>query len=160
MTHRSRSELPLLPLTEEQGSRLLLHIQNKEDSSTLTMELGRDLSREVGGSPLLLVGLAGYMMDCHESLAGTLEDMRQSWTKSDNPISSISSKSATYQYERPIHAAFNMSLGRLTTMPISILRIMSMLSPTEISEDLLSVQPEDHSLRIFKPNDKQRHVTI
>ncbi|KAG9255474.1 uncharacterized protein F5Z01DRAFT_685937 [Emericellopsis atlantica] len=154
--HRSRSKLHLSPLTEEQGSRLLLHLQNISKPSALTRDLVRELSSEVGGLPLLLAGLAGYMADSHMSIATTLQAMQRSWNKNDSIIHSIDPHSVTFQYQVPIHKAYDMSLSKLGDFPISVLRVMSILSPDRVSEEPLIVDT-DSCLEFPEQPDKLRH---
>ncbi|KAH8807700.1 hypothetical protein F5884DRAFT_857274 [Xylogone sp. PMI_703] len=159
LVHRVRSELHLKAFTEYEGSRLLLHlltpkrIANEKSSA----ELGECISREVNGLPLLLVGLAGYMVDSETPLSETLEDLK-SWNQNDHVFGALALGSATFSYGRPVHMAFDISLNRIPPVALSVLRIMSMLSADAISEELIWHDLEDESLKFLGHQDKSRYV--
>lgn len=157
MRHRARSQLFLRPLTMEQGSKLLrYYLPESHASNGSADDLCCRLSAEVQGLPLLLVGVAGHIMDSSLSLSETLDDLRESWTNSNNIIENISPESATFQYQRPIHTAFNMSLSRLNPAARNVLRIMSMLSPVGILEEIVCSDLEEHSLSFLGYQNKPR----
>ncbi|KAJ0165008.1 hypothetical protein CTA2_12639 [Colletotrichum tanaceti] len=159
MTHRSRSEVKLFTLTVEEGSYLLLRqLPEKTKSQEAAEKLSRDISKEVGGLPLLLVGLAGHIIDSHASLPQTLQDMQQPWSGNDSIIASLSPESATFQYQRPIHMAFNVSVSRLPAVALSVLQIMSMLSPDSINENLVAVDISDRGLGVLGGQGRSRYA--
>lgn len=156
--HCTRSELHLKTFSEDEGSCLLLrHLPREKiaDAKSST-ELGEFISKEVKGLPLLLVGLAGHMIDSHMSLSETLGDLKKSWIEEDHMLTALAPDSATFQYEKPVHMAFNLSLNKVPPVAISVLRIMSMLSADAISEDLISEDLEDPSLKFLGYQDKSR----
>ncbi|OAA78789.1 Tetratricopeptide-like helical [Akanthomyces lecanii RCEF 1005] len=141
----------------EQGSKLLrYYLPESQASSRSADSLCCQLSAEVQGLPLLLVGVAGHIVDSSLSLSETLDDLRESWTNSNNIIENISPESATFQYQRPIHTAFNMSLSRLNPAARNVLRIMSMLSPVGILEEIVCSDLEEHSLSFLGYQNKPR----
>ncbi|KAH6635890.1 hypothetical protein F5144DRAFT_546060 [Chaetomium tenue] len=130
LIHRAESEVCLKPFKDEEGSRLLLQNLPKQVSTSQgSAALARDISKEVDGLPLYLVGLAGFMVDSSTPLADTLGDLQnhvsQEWD------------SATFQYGKRANTAFDMSLKGLSPPALSVLRVISMLSPDSIPESLL-----------------------
>jgi hypothetical protein len=160
LVHRAHSELHLKPFSEDEGSRLLLrqiHPKAIADAKS-SADLGKCISREVEGLPLLLVGLAGHMIDSHVSLSQTLGDLKKSWSERGHVLGTLAPDSATYQYEKPVHMAFDVSLNKVPPVAISALRIMSMLCADAISEELISEDLEDQSLKSWGYRDKSRSV--
>jgi hypothetical protein len=151
LVHRARSELHLKTFSQDEGSRLLLrHLpQEKIADAKSSAELGECISRAVKGLPLLLVGLAGHMIDSCMSLSETLGDLSKSWSEGDDVLGALAPDSATFRYEKPVHMAFNVSLSKVPPVAMSVLRIMSMLSPDAISEELISEDLEDQSLKFL-----------
>ncbi|KAK3687876.1 hypothetical protein B0T22DRAFT_498147 [Podospora appendiculata] len=157
LVHRCLSEIHLTSLTEEQGSALLLqHLSAKADSRVQHATLARAISREVGGLPLLLVGLAGYTVDSDTPLADILDEMKKPWHRCDNIIESLSLDSASFHYERPLQMAFAVALSKLPRIALAVLQIMSMLSPDCITDDIVSVDLDDSSLSFLESYDQQR----
>ncbi|SPO02307.1 uncharacterized protein DNG_04980 [Cephalotrichum gorgonifer] len=147
MTHRSLSEVELLALGEEDASDLFLrHLPKDLGLREERKKYSRDILKEVRGVPLLLVGLAGYMADSQASFSDTLQEMRDAWSRSDSIIIGLNPDSATFQYQLPIHMAFDVSVSRLPPVALSVLYIMSMLSPDSIHEGLVAVDLPDERL--------------
>jgi tetratricopeptide (TPR) repeat protein len=123
----------LKPLRDEEGSRLLLqYLPNHVSTSQHSASLAKAISKEVCGFPLDLVGLAGYMVDSSIPLSETLSDLQNHVSRD------LDSNSATFQYEKPVNSAFDMSLKSLSKPALSVLRVISMLSPDMIPESLFS----------------------
>lgn len=96
------------------------------------------------------------MIDSHMSLAETLGDLKKSWNEDDHVLGALAPDSATFQYEKPVHMAFNVSLNKVPPAAMSVLRIMSMLSADAISEELISEDLEDQSLKFLGSQDRSR----
>ncbi|KAK3324482.1 hypothetical protein B0T19DRAFT_443896 [Cercophora scortea] len=158
LVHRCLSEIHLTSLTEDQGAALLIQYLSMEPNSRdQDASIARAISREVGGLPLLLVGLAGYTVDSDTPLADILDEMKKPWHRSDNIIESLSLDSASFQYERPLRMAFAVAFSKLPPIALAVLQIMSMLSPDSITEDIVSVDLEDPSLSFLESSDELRY---
>ncbi|KAI8626756.1 hypothetical protein F5Y19DRAFT_445460 [Xylariaceae sp. FL1651] len=160
LIHRG-NPIHLKALSEEEGSRLLLHhLPEKETSDKVCTEnLARRISQRVGGLPLLLVGLAGLVSDSCMSLYEILDELNNSWDKHDYVLSTSAMNHANFHYEKSVQMAFSLSLQRLPDIARSTLRIMSMLSPDGIAEDLISQGPEDQSLVFLGNRDKSWFIS-
>lgn len=160
LVHRACSEVLLKTLPDEDGSRLLLeYLPNSVATANISAELAKQISSEVKGLPLLLVGLAGHMADSHTTLSETLQDLKQPWDEEHHVLSELGSDSATYQYDKPTQKAFDMSLNRVSPAAMSVLRVFSMLAADAIPEPLLFQKLGDESLQFGGYTDKSRSVT-
>ncbi|KAJ5626535.1 hypothetical protein N7528_003962 [Penicillium herquei] len=154
-------------MTEDEGSEVLLGYMRRSDANDQsTKELAKQISRLVQGLPLLLSGLAGHIVDTQGSLSETLSDLNESSDDADHILTNIPPDSATFYYDRPVEMAFNVSLKKIPTTSMTVLRIMSMLSPDCIMEDMLVNQipkvlgPSKHQDKSrFKLDIRQHLVT-
>lgn len=129
LVHRAQSHLCLEPFDEDEGSSLLLqYLPDKHEgvATKETLGLAKSISREVQGLPLDLVGLAGFIVDSRATLPDTLRDLK-------NHVDLVCD-STTFQYG-PAHLAFDVSLNSLPPAAMSVLQVLSMLSPDSIPED-------------------------
>ncbi|KAI1453722.1 hypothetical protein F4805DRAFT_442283 [Annulohypoxylon moriforme] len=134
---RTSWALKLLPFGEEDGSNLLLrHLPDFTDESQIGLAM--ELSKEVDGLPLLLVGLGGFISQSYTTLTDVLQALRESRLSAGHIFSNDATSSATFQYQRPIQLVFQLSLDRLPATARNVIDIMSMLSPEEIPESLFS----------------------
>lgn len=147
VVHRAQADLHLKPLPADDGSRLILNYLPKGIvSPDEAVEVARRISEEVNGLPLLLVGLAGFMVDSHTTLFDTLKELKRPWDQEHHVLGELANDSATFQYGRPTQKAFDMSINRLPPTALSVLRVFSMLSADAISEDLIAGDFEDQLL--------------
>ncbi|KAF4461080.1 Transcriptional xre family [Fusarium albosuccineum] len=131
--------IQLGPLDEDLGSQLLLHTYHSY-SGVPDMELARNISKEVDGLPLLLVGLGGSLSQNHLSLEETLETIQNS----PSPLQGILSDRVPCQYERPIQLVFQLSFSRLPVTARQVISVMAMLSSDNISESLIMAKPRQN----------------
>lgn len=157
LVHRAHAEVELKPFTEDEGSGLLLnYMKELEEGNTSARDMAKAISRRVCGLPLLLSGLAGHLLDTKASISEVLQDLEESSDEADYVISSISHGSATFYYDRPIEMAFNISLRNLPKAAMTILHIMSMLSPDCILEEMLINDVPQNDSTFFSCQDRGR----
>ncbi|KAM7214592.1 hypothetical protein V8F06_009991 [Rhypophila decipiens] len=99
----------------------------KATATEESQALAKSLSPEVQGLPLELVGLAGFMVDTRVTLSDTLRDLKNH--------ADLGSNSTTFQYGRPAHRAFEVSLKSLSPAAMFVVQVLSMLSPDAIPEN-------------------------
>ncbi|KAH7133735.1 hypothetical protein EDB81DRAFT_903907 [Dactylonectria macrodidyma] len=134
--------LPLEPLADDDGSKLLLqHLPNHRSDSDL--ELARQLSKEVDKLPLLLVGLGGFISESYADLGHVLDLLRTS----PQAPSLVFSDEAAHPYSRPIEPVFQLSIDQLAPASRQAIDVMAMLSPDHIPERLLLIEPAEHVSR-------------
>ncbi|KAH7137371.1 hypothetical protein B0J13DRAFT_528006 [Dactylonectria estremocensis] len=136
------SSLPLEPLADDDGSKLLLqYLPNHQNESDL--ELARQLSREVDKLPLLLVGLGGFISESYADPQDVLNLLRTS----PQAPSLVFSDEAAHMYPRPIEPVFQLSIDQLAHPSRQAVDTMAMLSPDDIPERLLLTDPPGHVSR-------------
>ncbi|KAI9155704.1 putative extracellular serine carboxypeptidase [Paramyrothecium foliicola] len=134
---RVSASLSLQPFDDKQGSKLLMSYIHDGGNATQA-PIAEQLSREVDGLPLLLVGLGGFMAHSYTTLPEALSILQNHRTSTHRDIFSNNvTQSAAFMYDRPVQLVFRMSLDRLPESARQIINIMSMLSPEEIPETLL-----------------------
>lgn len=139
--HATTREIPLRHLTPQEGSDFLLdHIPEQQklhmgDPGSLA-QVFTNMSEEVNGSPLVLVGIAGSIISSAVSAEGALKVLQQSGSLGKrNPITNGHS---AWAYDRPIDSAWDMALRAVPDKGLTILRIMSMLAADNIPVDILN----------------------
>ncbi|EAA29025.1 hypothetical protein GE21DRAFT_6889 [Neurospora crassa] len=139
--HATTKEIPLRHLTPQEGSDFLLdHISEQQklhmgDPDSLA-QVFTNMSEEVNGSPLVLVGIAGSIISSAVSAEGALKVLQQSGSLGKrNPITNGHS---AWAYDRPIDSAWDMALRAVPDKGLTILRIMSMLAADNIPVDILN----------------------
>lgn len=134
-------EVLLRPLAPQEGSNLILeHIPKDQkkrmgDPSSLAQVL-TNLSKEVNGSPLVLVRIAGSITSSAVSAEGALSELRQSGSLGRS--NQILNGHSTWGYDRPTDSAWDMALRAVSDKALTILKIMSMLSADSIPVDILN----------------------
>ena len=135
---RTTSELCVSSLSDDEGSGLLLRQILSKSSSELSPQTIREtrmISSEVGGMPLLLDSLAGYIKQSHRSLREVLGVLNKSPRKdARRMLSNGSTSSVTFQYEKPMRRVYELALKVLPDVARNVLKISAMLSPDKIEE--------------------------
>ncbi|KAK2594152.1 hypothetical protein QQS21_008151 [Conoideocrella luteorostrata] len=133
---RTTSHLNLHPLNVEEGSELLLRYLPEEAGST-QIKLVKELCQEVDCLPLLLVALGGFISQSymHTALPDILRSL-SSRVSAHHILSDPSTRSAAFQYEKPVSRVFRLALDKLPTAAQNVFNIMAMLSPEDIMESI------------------------
>ena len=148
-------------LTPQEGSHLVLaHIPRQQKlhlgNPGSLAQVFQNMSEEVNGSPLVLVGIAGSIVSSAVSAEGALKVLQQSGSsgKSDP----ITNSHSAWAYDRPIDSAWDMALKAVPGKGLAILRIMSMLAADNIPVDVLNRDLEGE-LSFLGYQDSARYVT-
>jgi tetratricopeptide (TPR) repeat protein len=162
LRYRVGLDIPLECLDDQQGSELLLQYVPREQKfqEPKAVELSRKISAEVEGLPLLLVGLAGHIQESHASLRDILDYLQRPWNEASPVFVAGLSESATFQYDRPVQMAFDISLGALSPVALNVLMIMAMLSPDSIPERILVQDLNEPSLKYLGFSEQIRQVIV
>ncbi|KAH9212278.1 P-loop containing nucleoside triphosphate hydrolase protein [Leptodontidium sp. 2 PMI_412] len=146
-SHWAANGIHLETFNEDDGAHLILNVvdQSTETHSTETIKIAQDISNELGGLPLLLSHIAGYIDDTKAPLASILENLRQ--PSAFNRMWAFESTTSTnFQYGEPMAKVWRLALDSLDPQALRTLQIMSMLSPNEVYEDMLFGEWEDPEL--------------
>ncbi|KAF6836762.1 transcriptional xre family [Colletotrichum plurivorum] len=141
--HRTTSEIHLDTFEEDKGAELLLGVV--ESSSKMhpeNFQLAKDISTELGGLPLLLSHVAGYVASTKTPLASVLFSLRRP-THFKRIWGYDSATSTNFQYGEPMAKVWRLALDSLKPEALRTLQIIAMLNPDEVYEDILFGDWED-----------------
>ena len=116
------------------------------------LEEAKAIVMEVGGLPLLIAGLAGYLSQSKVSFQEILAELKKSRTYFRRLICSAATASTNYQYEKPLTAVFAIALEALHSPARNVIEIMAMLSPDKIPLDVVSADLEEEDMRFLDLN--------
>ncbi|KAK5653462.1 hypothetical protein OQA88_8948 [Cercophora sp. LCS_1] len=174
ISFQTRTHLRLLPFNDTEGAELLLRNIGRDDQvgSVDMTRLAREISAQVDGLPLWLVGLVGFVSQSHSELAHVLKVLEESREPAAQMLSDGATKAATFQYHDPIQHVFQRALDCLPELARRVIYVMSMLSPEEIPESMFLQGPlpglplvalEPHRTIMFAQDVRQhlcsRHLT-
>jgi len=115
----------------EEGSRLLFEYLGRKPTDEKEEIAGGKLSEILGGLPLAIATIAGYINESGMPIAQFLDEM-----KSSSKAWQIGSLSAIQQYEKSLETVFEIALKELPEEAKTLLNILCLLNPDYISEDL------------------------
>ena len=122
------------PLSTEEGSRLLLELMQCNQPSEQDMASAEGVSDMVGGLPIAIAHMAGYMFTSKTSpreLRQRLEteEVYEIWQKAKPCITPL--------YEETLDRVWHIALKELSASAIELLYVISMLNPDAIPDELL-----------------------
>lgn len=133
VTPSANNRLEIEPLDVQAGSKFLLqqmHISQLDDCDP-TWDIAREISKELGGSPLYLTHAQGFM-----SLSGsTPKDYLDNIRTRSNTLDWKSN--STWRYGRAASATHDRILEELSHGATNLLFMLAFMNPDEVSEDLL-----------------------
>lgn len=146
-------ELPLHPLNSTEGSELLLTQTRRTDSSKpadLEIEIAKQLAISVGGLPLWIAHLSGFISQSQCSVQECLDLYRSSNAFLDQGL-----QSKSLSYITP-GAVFDLAISRLNHDAKNLLYILAYLSPDGVPEDMLIGDHDDDGLALLSATNRQR----
>lgn len=122
------------PLSIEESSSLLLELTHCNQPSEKDVASAECISRMVGGLPIAITHMAGYMFTSKthpEELQRMLEtrEVYNIWLKMKTWTTPL--------YEQTLETVWNIALQELSESAIKLLYVISMLNPEAIPEDML-----------------------
>lgn len=130
-------ELPLKPLAKEDGASLLLSYLHHGDQSD-TSEQARSICHELGGLPLAIVHVAGYVRQMQIPLSKFLKDYQAAY--SQNFADNYTSLYKT-QYERTYSTVWSIALNELPANARTFIDTLAFFSPDSVPEDIFLADP-------------------
>ncbi len=155
MTHRATSAIQLEPFEDTDGSTLILSYltSGEKDSSSETRDLAKSVSVELGGLPLLLSHIAGFVDESKCPLSDLLESLQQ--PSSFKTIWAFdSSLSTNFQYGEPMRKVWQLALQALTPNALATLQLLAMLGTDGVLEELMIGEWADPDLQFLKPEQR------
>ncbi|MCJ1398272.1 hypothetical protein MMC11_001469 [Xylographa trunciseda] len=134
---RDFHNIELNSFDDEWGARLLFKYLERDPADEIEESLAREISQIVGGLPLAIATIGGYINESESSVKEFLHIMKRSshaWTDSQH--------TKTKHYERTLGTVFDIALKELPEGPRILINILAFLNPDSIPEDIL-LAPQD-----------------
>ncbi|KAI1123776.1 P-loop containing nucleoside triphosphate hydrolase protein [Nemania abortiva] len=147
-------KLELQPMGSESGSSLFFKVLGRDAKDEDEESTAYQICDWVGGLPLAIVTVAGYLSRSSSSAAEILTNLRRSsliWANS-------SIRRPPGNYEKSLATVFDLALSHLSPNSIHLLQILAFLSPDGIPEDLLRRPHEIPSLAFL--NDEDEYLSV
>lgn len=125
-------DLQLRPLGNEEGARLLLSYVKHADQSD-AFEQARLICQELGGLPLAIVHVAGYVRQSQKKLAGFLNEYQAAYSQNvaDNKTSLYSE-----EYERTYSTVWSIALNELVPDARDFIDTLAFFSADKVPEEI------------------------
>ncbi|KKO97403.1 hypothetical protein THAR02_10491 [Trichoderma harzianum] len=138
------SEIRLSTLEPSEGARFLLDEIAGDGDPQTDMENARLISEALGGHPLSIVHVAGYIAQSHISLEAFLHlfENRQRIARI------LSQETTLLQYERNMEVVHDIALQELDAPSLMLAQILSMLCSEGVPREMLLVDA-DHGDRLL-----------
>lgn len=145
------------PFNSEDGSSLLLKhtptdITKGEDDSP---DLAAEISDLVGGLPLFIATMGGFIKQSKCTLLECIETFHES-----SVLFTGRGSSAAWRYEKAPEAVFDIALGKLPPDAHALMNILAFLNPDAIADKLLLCEHEDDSLEFLRPKNKAKFIEM
>ena len=140
-----RSHVQPRPLNEEEGANLLLDLAQHKNPSEEDMAAARGVSGVVGGLPIAIAHIAGYMFNSAVTLPELIPRLK---TQEAYTIWSSEKTWSTAMYEQRLDMVWHVALQELPEEAMNLLQILAMMSPDFIPEAMLFGQV-DKDLDLF-----------
>ena len=122
----------VLPFDEATGSELFLNLTGLDSTSSTNQENARAITETLGGLPLALNQISGFIVQRRLSLQDFLPLYEQNATKIDARKTGINS------YEHTLSTVWEMSMTKLSKESRTLLHLLPYFQPDAIDEIILS----------------------
>jgi len=116
----------------------------EDDVTPDDRRLAREISNELGGSPLYLSQAQGFMALSDTTLEEYLGLIRER----SNILASMSSNQ--WMYDRAVSATHDSLIKQLDPGAVDLLYMLSFMNPDEVGEDILLSNHKDDSLDFLR----------
>ena len=147
-------EIALKPLDDTEGAGLLLKHLRDENKTEEQQKHARSISFELGGLPLAIAHVAGYLSQSGESLQKFLEQFSERVHSAK--VFQMDAPMTTFQYERTLGVVWDVALQRLSPDALQLIQILSMMNPDGVPEDMLYGDHEAECLAFLRVPDRMR----
>jgi hypothetical protein len=122
-------------LTREQGSELMFRCMQRAAASEEEEEYARKISDLLGGLPLALATIGGYINQTEDTVSSFFECLKTSCSAWE-----ASAIGPVKQYERTLGTVFEMALKELPQNARYLVDVLAFLNPDQIPEELFLVE--------------------
>ena len=125
-------------LTRDQGAGLIYACMKRKPADEDEKEIARKISDLLGGLPLALTTIGGYIYQTHETMANFLIYLKTSSTAWE-----VSAVGPAKQYERTLATVFTIALKELPDHARCLIDILAFLNPDQIPEEIFMARIGD-----------------
>lgn len=151
-TQRPRSQritkdfynIELLSFDEDLGAQSLFKYLEREPADENESNLARETSAIVGGLPLAIATIGGYIKESESSIEEFLQIMKQSSNAWED-----TQPTKLRHYERTLGTVFDIALAELPSAARSLINILAFLNPDAIPEGILIAPHENEEVRFL-----------
>lgn len=157
------THIRLEPLSQQAGGDMLLRYLGKDIRTDPERNLAREISSFVGGLPVTIAHVAGYVSSQQITLDELIEIFQQ-WrkrvglavTEEDDLPSSF--REASTSYEETLAMVREVTLRELNETARNLLNIVAYLNCAAVPKNMIWALHEDESLNDFDPREKIRYA--
>ena len=135
--------LHVQPFEDSVGAAALLTLINKDNKSTENQVLAEDITHVLGGLPLALNQIGGFIVQ--QRLA--LKDFLPLYEKNAAKINAR--KSRLSDYEHSLNTVWELALSQLAENASKLQKLLAFLDPDQIHESMLTSEPDHGSCDEF-----------
>jgi hypothetical protein len=138
IAHQTTSEIALEVFDQEEGSELIINLidPTRQNTSHQTLADAKAISNELGGLPLLLSHVAGFIDGSQCPLSDMLKNLQQ-LSEFKKTWAFDSATSTNFQYSEPMTKVWGASLRALKPEALRRVHILAMLNPDGVVEELV-----------------------
>ncbi|KAM0723449.1 hypothetical protein Q7P37_000435 [Cladosporium fusiforme] len=149
------------PLNQKSGSKMLLKYLGRDVENDPERHLAREISVFVGGLPVAIAHVAGYVDYSGYSLEELIETFRE-WRKRAGVATDEADdlpatfREASFSYEGALTMVWEVTLRELTQDARDVLNILACLNCASVPKDMIWSMHADPILRFLDPREKIR----
>lgn len=149
------------PLHYDEGSRMLLRYLGRDGDNDPEKNLAKDISAFVGGLPVAIAHVAGYVSHSGSSLNELIETFREWRIRTGIATDGAddlppSFRETSFSYDDALTMVWDVALRELTEDSRQVLNIIALLNCSSVPVDMLWRIHEDPSLQFLDIREKIR----
>lgn len=155
------TKLRLDPLNQQAGAEMLLRYLDRDVRADPERHLALEISAFVGGLPVAISQIAGYISYSQYTLEELIETFRQ-WRKRTGVATDeaddlpVAFREASFTYEGALQMVWEVTLRELTEDARDIINLLAYLNCGSVPQDMLWRMHEDEILQFLDPREKIR----
>jgi len=148
-------EIPLKPFDKLEGKNLLFEHIHGDQTSSEQSKNAELISHALGGLPLAIAHVAGYIRQSKVSPADFLKLLEER----SNSARIFNKDTLLFQYDKTLRVVNDIALQKLDEDALKLIQILSMMNPDGVPEDMLYGDHDEPALSFLKAPDIIRYVT-
>lgn len=155
------TRLRLDPLSQKAGADMLLRYLGRDMRTDPESHLAKEISAFVGGLPVAIGHVAGYVSFSQYTLEELIETFRE-WRKRSGVATDeaddlpISFREASFSYDGALAMVWEVTLRELSEDAWGLMNILAYLNAASVPQDMLWRVHEDESLQFLDKREKLR----